>query len=282
MSEPAKISVLMGIYNCAATLPEAIDSILAQTYTDWELILCDDGSSDDTYAVAEDYRRRFPGKIVLLRNERNMGLNFTLNHCLEHATGQYIARMDGDDLSVVERFEKELAALEAEPELAVVSCPMIYFDETGDYGAGSVGSEYPAAAQLVHGPIHCHAPCMMRAEVMRAVGGYTVDRRLLRVEDWHLWLKIYAAGGRGKNLSEHLYKMRDDRNAASRRKFKYRLNEAHMAALAVKTLGLPKWKYIFVLRPILVGVMPGPVYRFLHKKKMQTKEVVISNAKTRK
>lgn len=265
----ANISVLMGIYNCASTLPEAIDSLLAQTYTDWELILCDDGSVDDTCAVAESYRCRFPEKIVLLKNERNMGLNYTLNRCLEHAKGRYIARMDGDDVSLPERFAKELAALEADPSLAVVSCPMIYFDETGDYGAGRIGNEYPDAAQLVHGPVHCHAPCMMRAEVMRSVGGYSVDKRLLRVEDWHLWLKIYASGGQGRNLPEHLYKMRDDRNAAGRRKFRYRLNEAYMAALAVKTLHLPKWKYVFALRSILVGLLPGPVYRFLHKKKMQ-------------
>jgi glycosyltransferase EpsE len=91
------------------------------------------------------------------------------------------------------------------------------------------------------------------------------------VEDWHLWLKIYAAGGRGQNLPDALYKMRDDRNAASRRKFRYRLNEAHMSALVVKTLKLPKWKYIFTLRSILVGLLPGPVYRFLHRIKMGTK-----------
>ena len=63
--------------------------------------------------------------------------------------------------------------------------------------------------------------------------------------------------------------MRDDRNAASRRKFRYRLNEAYLSALAVKTLGLPKWKYVFVLRPILVGLLPGFVYQYLHKKKMK-------------
>ena len=266
----AKISILMGIYNCAATLPEAINSILAQTYTNWELIMCDDGSKDDTYSIAESYRIQYPHKIILVKNQENMGLNFTLNHCLEHATGEYIARMDGDDLSTPDRFEKELAALEQDPSLAVVSCPMIYFDEGGEYGRGSA-CEYPTAEMLVHGPIHCHAPCMVRAEVMRQVGGYSVDRKLLRVEDWHLWLKIYSAGYRGKNLSEILYKMRDDRNAASRRKFRYRFNEAYLSALAVKTLKLPMWKYIYVLRPILVGALPRPVYRFLHKKKMQTK-----------
>ena len=267
----ANISILMGIYNCAGTLPEAIDSILAQTYTDWELILCDDGSRDDTYAVAESYRKRFPDKIILLKNQRNMGLNYTLNHCLEHAAGNYIARMDGDDISLPQRFELELAALEAEPDLAVVSCPMIYFDENGEFGCGSTNCEYPAKDMLVHGPVHCHAPCMIRAEVMRQVGGYSVDKKLLRVEDWHLWLKIYADGGQGKNLSEPLYKMRDDRIAAGRRKFRYRLNEAYMSALAVNTLKLPKWKYVFVLRPILVGLLPGPVYRYLHRKKMKLK-----------
>ena len=265
----AKISILMGIYNCAGTLAEAIDSILAQTCTDWELILCDDGSKDDTYAVAESYRARYPDKIILVKNPKNMGLNYTLNHCLEHASGEYIARMDGDDISVPNRFEKELAVLEQNPELAVVSSAMIYFDENGDYGKGTV-CEFPTADMLVHGPIHCHAPCMVRAEVMRKVGGYSVDKKLLRVEDWHLWLKIYADGGRGRNLPEALYKMRDDRNAASRRKFRYRLNEAYMSALAVRTLKLPVWKYLFVLRPILVGLLPGMVYRFLHRKKMGT------------
>lgn len=264
----ANISVLMGIYNCADTLAAAIDSILAQTYTDWELILCDDGSADHTYEVAEGYRRRYPEKIVLLKNERNMGLNYTLNRCLEQAKGAYIARMDGDDVSLPHRFAEELAALQAEPDLAVVSCPMIYFDETGDYARGRCGSEYPDPALLVHGPVHCHAPCMVRAEAMRMVGGYSVERKLLRVEDWHLWLKIYAAGGRGRNLAEPLYKMRDDRQAASRRKFRYRMNEAYVAALAVRKLKLPKWKYVFVLRPILVGLLPGPLYRYLHRKKM--------------
>lgn len=268
----AEISILMGIYNCASTLPEAIDSVIAQTYMDWELILCDDGSTDDTYAVAESYRLRFPEKIILLKNDRNMGLNYTLNHCLEHASGRYIARMDGDDVSLPQRFEKELEALEADPGIAVVSSSMIYFDENGDFGHGGIGYEYPQKEMLVHGPVHCHAPCMIRGDVMRAVGGYTVDRNLLRVEDWHLWLKIYSSGYQGKNISQALYKMRDDRNAANRRKFRYRLNEAYMSALAVRTLALPCWKYIFVLRPILVGLLPGPVYRFLHKRKMNTRE----------
>jgi glycosyltransferase EpsE len=142
---------------------------------------------------------------------------------------------------------------------------MIYFDQEGDFRTGASLSATPEPSQLVHGTIHCHAPCMVRSEVIREVGGYSVDKKLLRVEDWHLWLKIYAAGYRGYNLDQPLYKMRDDRAALGRRKFRYRLNEAHVSLLAVKTFKLPFWKRIFALRPILVGLLPMPVYKFLHR-----------------
>ena len=65
-----KVSIIMGLYNCAKTLPEAIDSILNQTFSDWELILCDDGSVDDTYLVAEQYKKQYAVKIKLLRNQK--------------------------------------------------------------------------------------------------------------------------------------------------------------------------------------------------------------------
>ena len=264
-----KISILMGIYNCAPTLAEAIDSILAQTYENWELILCDDGSADHTYNIADSYRQRYPEKIVLLKNEQNMGLNHTLNHCLDHATGEYIARMDGDDISLPERFEKELNYLLTHPEYAIVSSPMVYFDENGDFRTGGCSCEAPQPAMLVRGTIHCHAPCMVRTEAMRAVGGYSVDKKLLRVEDWHLWMKLYAAGYRGRNLTEPLYKMRDDRAATSRRKFKYRINEAYVCCLAIQTFRLPVWNYVFALRPILVGLLPTPIYNYLHRRKLR-------------
>lgn len=263
-----KISILMGIYNCGETLPEAIDSILKQTYQNWELILCDDGSADDTYAVAESYREQYPEKIILIRNDRNMGLNHTLNHCLQCATGEYVARMDGDDISLPERFEKELSCLEAHPEYAIVSCPMIYFDETGDWQVGRTRREEPTPEMLVHGTIHCHAPCMIRTEAIREVGGYSVDRKLLRVEDWHLWMKLYAAGYRGRNLTEPLYKMRDDQAAAGRRKLRYRFNEAYVSLLAIKTFKQPAWKCVYALRPVMVGLLPMPLYHHLHRKKL--------------
>ncbi len=86
------------------------------------------------------------------------------------------------------------------------------------------------------------------------------------MEDYDLWIKMYAKGYKGGNIQEVLYSMRDDRNATKRRKYKYRINEAYVRYLAVKKLGLPKWNLIYVFRPIIVGLLPIPIYEWLHKK----------------
>lgn len=265
-----KVSVIMGIYNCADTLDEAIQSILNQTFTDWDLVMCDDGSKDDTYQVAEKYVRQYPGKFILLRNESNQGLNKTLNHCLQAATGEYIARMDGDDISVPERFEKEVAFLDAHPEFAIVSTPMILFDENGSWGQTRRGIEQPTIKDFVNNsPFHCHAPCMIRREAYVAVDGYTVDKRLLRFEDCNLWFKLYAKGYRGYNMSEPLYMMRDDRNASHRRSPLVRFRGLYVLYSGFKLVKMPA-RFYFALIPKLIRYtimlfIPNGVYVRIHK-----------------
>ena len=265
-----KVSILMGIYNCAPTLREAVESILSQTFTDWELILCEDGSRDDTYAIAQEYRRAHPDRIILLRNEKNMGLNHTLNRCLQAASGEYCARMDGDDLSLPDRFEKQVAFLDAHPEYAIVSTPMIFFDEQGEWGRNQL-IERPQRADFIHhSPVHCHAPCMIRREAYLAVGGYTEDLRMLRFEDVNLWYKLYAAGYQGYNLSEPLYMMRDGREAAGRRGLRSRMNGVYVTYVGFRLFRYPWYMYRFVvldfIKHFIKGVMPEKLYLFFHKR----------------
>ncbi len=262
------ISIISGVYNCAETLPEAIESILAQSVTDWEWIICDDSSNDNTYKIAKEYADTYPDKFVLLKNEENMGLNYTLNRCLSYAKGEYIARMDGDDLCSPERLEEELKFLESNPDIAIVSTDMEFFDETGTWGRIS-HPERPQNRDFVHGSPFCHAPCMVRKEAYDAVGGYSVDKKLLRVEDYHLWVKMYAKGFVGMNIPKPLYKMRDDRNAYSRRKFRYRINESYVRLLLVKELKLPFYCAFYALRPIVVGLLPKKIYDKLHKRNLR-------------
>ena len=256
----------MDIYNCASTLVEALDSLYAQTFLDFRIILCEDGSTDDTYAVAQQYVSSHDN-ITLLRNDKNMGLNFTLNRCLELADTEYIARMDGDDISLPTRFETEINFLDAHPEFALVSCPMIYFDENGDYRVGKATPE-PRIEDFINGDTFCHAPVMVRREAYMAVGGYTVSKYLLRLEDQHLWLKLYQQGYKGYNLQEPLYKMRDDRNATRRRDFVTRRNEAFMRLRICKAFKLSWWHYPeSILIPLAKWLMPIKLYENIHRSK---------------
>lgn len=260
----ARISVLMGIYNCGSTLVEALESLYAQTYQDFKIILCEDGSSDDTYQVAQDYASSHDN-ILLLRNERNMGLNYTLNRCLEHADTEYIARMDGDDISLPKRFETEVNFLDTHPEYAVVSGPMIYFDENGDFRTGTGKGEVKKEDFIMGSPV-CHAPCMARTAAFKAVGGYSEGERFVRAEDYDLWFKLFAAGYNLYMLNDVIYKMRDDRNALSRRTLKCRMNIARVMQVGFKMIGLPWYYKIFTLKPIIMYFVPSFVYKWFHKK----------------
>lgn len=260
------VSVIMGIYNCQDTLAEALDCMVNQTYTEWEIVMCDDGSKDQTVAIAEEYVARYPDKMHLLKNEVNRGLNYTLNRCLAEAKGVYIARMDADDLCDPERFQKEVQILENDNQVHIVSSDMEFFDQEGVWGKTSV-KKSPQKRDFLRSTPFCHAPCMVRKEAYEAVGGYSVADKLLRVEDYHLWVKMYEKGFRGVNIQKPLYSMRDDRNAFHRRKFKFRLNEAYVKAYAVKHLGLPVYGYVYCLRPIIVGLLPEWLYKRLHRAK---------------
>ena len=269
----AKVSIIMGIYNCATTLPEAIESIIAQSFTDWEFIICDDGSSDNTYIIAKKYAREFHGKIILLQNSKNMGLNFTLNRCLGASSGEYIARMDGDDISLPTRLEKEVNFLDSHPEYSIVSTPMIFFDETGDWGR-SYSISIPSKIDFIkHSPVHCHAPCMIRRTAFLDVGGYTEDRRMLRFEDVNLWYKLYAKGYIGFNLDEPLYKMRDDRAAVRRRGLKSRMNGVYVTYVGFRLFHFPWYQYIYVLEDFLKhfikGILPERLYLKFHRKSIR-------------
>lgn len=254
----------MGIYNCEETLQEALDSLYAQTFQDFEIILCDDGSKDRTYELAQENQKQH-SNIVLLKNTENLGLNQTLNNCLAVAKGEFIARMDGDDISLPERFEKELAFLKHHPEYAFVSCPMIYFDEKGEFMRGH-GDYEPTKVDLINGRTFCHAPSIIKKEVIDQVEGYSVSPYLLRVEDQHLWMKLYNAGYRGFNIGEALYAMRDDRNAIVRRSLKNRRNEAYVKLLMCKSFGMPWYMYLkSVVLPISKLFVPSFIYKPLRK-----------------
>jgi len=264
-----RISVLMGIYNCAPTLQEALDSLYSQTFQNFKIILCDDGSKDDTLKIAEENALQHEN-VVVIKNPKNMGLNYTLNHCLEYADTEYCARMDGDDVCDPTRFEKQLKFLDGHPEYAIVSTGMYMFDEEGVFGSFAHKEGEPSKDRFNYGPPFCHAPSMIRTIAYKTVGGYSEDPKLLRLEDYNLWMKMYVNGFRGYNMTECLYSMRDDRNATTRRNMRNRINGVYAHWLATRHLKLSYIKYFrFAILNISKGLMPTFIYEYFHKRNLR-------------
>lgn len=253
----------MGIYNCASTLQEALDSLYAQTYQGFKIILCDDGSTDDTLKIAEE-NARLHDNVIVIKNPYNMKLAATLNNCLKYADTEYCARMDGDDFCDPTRFDKEIKFLDEHPEFAIVSCPMIHFDENGEWKRGKIVEAEPTYKSFSYGTPFCHAPSMMRTEALKMIGGYCCEPKVIRVEDYYLWYKFYKAGYRGYNLTEHLYSMRDDKKALARRKASDRWRTYKIGVEVKKSLGSP-YPYTSGIKGLLKILVPPFAVKLLRR-----------------
>ena len=255
----------MGIYNCANTLPAAIDSIIAQTYTNWELIMCDDCSTDDTYKVAEKYKNKYPEKIILIRNNANSSLAFSLNHCLKYADGEFIARMDGDDISSPERFEKQIAFLKQNPNFDLVGTSMQRFDNDKFVDIVRL-PERPNKFILKETSPFCHATIIARRSVFDDLNGYTVSKYTRRCEDLDLWFRFYHKGFIGANIDESLYYVRENLNAIKRRTFKSRMYSTKIRLSGFKMLDFPKsWSVQIIMKDLFKSLVPYRIIAIYRK-----------------
>ena len=154
---------------------------------------------------------------------------------------------------------------------------MIMFYEVGDFGKLKVIKNPTKNDFCNHAPFFLHAAVMIRKEVFLEVGGYTVKKQLLRVEDCHLWYKIYSKGYVGANLEEVLYKMRDDRNAVRRRTFNSRMHGIYVTWVGFKMVKMPWYKYVYAIKTTIMeflkGIMPKFIYKILHKRRQKEEKV---------
>lgn len=185
------ISVAMSVYNGERFLAEAIESVLGQTFADFEFLILDDGSSDGTRSIIELYAARDPRIRPILRENR--GLVASLNQLLDESRAPLVARMDADDVCMPERFARQVAFLAERPDHGVVGSWSTDIDENGDpYRVDA--PEHPDTHEgflmaIEHGwPLLCHPAVMYRRDLVRAVGGYHAAFR--HCEDLDLWLRL--------------------------------------------------------------------------------------------
>lgn len=181
-----KISVIMPAYNAEQYIKEAMDSILNQTYGDFEFIVLNDCSKDSTEQIIASYA---DDRIVYVKNEQNMGVAATLNKGLSLAKGEYVARMDADDISMPERFALQVAYLDAHPQVAVLAANVELFNEEGPISTGwSTTDPAQMKVDLLFSCGLAHPSVMMRRDVIQSLGGY--DLEFEGMEDYELWCRV--------------------------------------------------------------------------------------------
>lgn len=180
-----KVSVVMPVYNAEQYLAEAIDSILEQTFTDFEFIIIDDGSQDNSVNIVKSYDDL---RIKLYQNEYNMGIAASLNRGLDLSTGKYIARMDSDDISLPERFAKQVEYLEKNTNVAVVGCGIQLFGAKAEERIFSPTHEQ-LKVDLLFNCCFAHPTVMFRRNLFGA-GKYVYDVNYNKMEDYALWNKV--------------------------------------------------------------------------------------------
>ncbi len=201
------LSVIMPVYNAAPFVKEAIQSILNQTYSNFEFIIINDGSTDNSLDVIQSIHDE---RIKLVSNETNLGIIKTRNKALAMASGKYVAKMDADDVSLPTRFEKQIQFLESNPNVAVLATKLALINEKGEPIGMWHEDEITSSNEEIYNLlpiINCvgQPTMMMRADIVKPIA-YNLD--YTKNEDWGLWLDVIAKGHIISKLDEVLVNYR--------------------------------------------------------------------------
>lgn len=189
-----KISVLMSVYNAIPYLEESVESVLNQSFTNFEFIIIDDCSTDNSWEILRKYAEK-DARIKLHKNQENLGLTKSLNKGLNLATGEYIARQDADDISLSKRFEKQVELLDLHPDYILASCDIELINAEGSRIAidrRSCEPELVGWYLLFYNHIAGHSQVTFRKEPVVNLGGYLSTRRYS--QDYELWCRLAKIG----------------------------------------------------------------------------------------
>lgn len=260
------VSVLMGVYyrrEDTGLLRRSIDSILSQSYSNLELLICDDGSTKEAIRLIDDYAKK-DQRVCPVRCDNSFTLAAKLNACLKKAKGQWVARMDDDDYAHPDRFTKQLACLEEHPKIGFLGSNISIWNGSEITGE-RVLPEYPEVKDFLFRQPFVHPSMMFRKEVLLAVGGYSEEPHCVLCEDYDLLLRLFAAGYQGMNQQETLLDYTVLETAKSGRRMRHRWNETVTRYRRFRELGLLPGKILYVIKPLAVGMVPAPLLIRLKK-----------------
>ncbi len=248
-----RVSVIMGVSNGAETVRRAIRSIQEQTFTDWEYVICDDGSKDGTWDILQDIAKS-DSRIRLIRLEKNAGLACALNRCIDASQGEYLARQDADDMSHPQRLAEQVRFLDERKDVAVVGTYGALFDDAGNSWGVLRHPLAPTVRDWVRGSKVIHACVLMRATDVRNAGKY--DEHAVRSEDYDLWLRLIGRGSLIATIPLVLYSVHWDKPDYKRRRYAFRIIESRVRWHGYRAMNVSAHAYAYALKPLLVGLLP--------------------------
>lgn len=256
-----KVSVIMSVYNGEKFLRDSIESILNQTFNDFEFIIIDDCSTDKTADIIKTYSYRDP-RIRIITNEQNLGLTKSLNIGINESRGEFIARMDSDDVTLPERFEKQVRFLDENKDYGVVGAWAKVIDDLGvevdefDWET----DDKTIRKNLIKWNSMIHPLAMIRKDILEKVGMYSENLRY--AQDYDLWFRV-AKVSKLANLPEFLLKYRISNKSITASKNK----EQSLCALKARWCAIKSGLYspiyiVYLARPILGMILPKKLKDF--------------------
>ncbi|MDR0818962.1 MAG: glycosyltransferase family 2 protein [Oscillospiraceae bacterium] len=263
MNSDVTVTVTIPAYNAGRTLEASVNSVLAQTYSDWEILICDDCSTDNTYELACKLSERDSG-IRVIRNEHNMKIAATRNRLTENAKGRYLALLDADDMMEPGKLAVQVEFLDNNPEYDFCATWFRTIDDNGSIRdwvtkhSGRIDKSW-----YLWGMPFANPSVMFKTASLIAAGGYLTEKTTeFRGEDYDLFMRMAAAGFEGYVIPEYLLIYYAGASALKRRKYRYRLDEAKMRYRNFKRLGLMPKGLTYAVKPLIAGLIPQRILNY--------------------
>ncbi|MGL5686063.1 MAG: glycosyltransferase family 2 protein [Vagococcus fluvialis] len=215
------VSIIMGTFNSEDRIENTVKSIQEQAYSNWELLIVNDCSTDNTENVLK-YFQNNDQRIMYWNNDENKGLAYSLNKGLAKSKGQYIMRIDDDDICLPGRIEKQVNFMEKNPQFAILGGNALLVEKNKVWGERRT-VENPNKFDIFMGQSFIHPTVMMNKDLLLSIGGYSDSKKYDRCEDYELWCKFYKNGYKGHNLQDNLILYSEGKNDYKKRKKRYRI-----------------------------------------------------------
>lgn len=275
------VSVIIPTYNAGAVIDRCLTSVVNQTHTNLQIICCDDCSSDDTYQKLLAWTEK-DSRITVMQNEVNSRAAFSRNRCIKMTEGKYVAQIDDDDYCEPDRIERQVRFLEDNPAYDFLGTGIYYFDENGVWGESEWEEDFaPQKEDFLFNAVFINPSMMYRREALEAVGGYRIAKETRRGQDYDLHMRMYAAGLKGYIMADRLTYYYRGKKSFPKCKYKYRIDEAKIRWKNFKALGLLPKGIHFVIKPLIVGLIPLSVIERIKRRlgKNKLKKVETSGDK---